>query len=64
MCIQKSRSRLERSWYALLYIYFLHIVMNVFKSKKQGWYVGVRKNMLSSLYKLEPVQVEVGASIQ
>ena len=38
--------------------------MNVFKSKEQGWYGGARKNMFYSMYKLEPVQVEVGASIQ
>ena len=43
---------------------FLQFVLNTFNSVKQGWKGGSRKNMLSSLYKLNPVQVEVGASTQ
>ena len=44
------------------YIFFLHIIMNMFKSKEQGWQGGAKKNMSSFMYKLEPIQVEVGAS--
>ena len=43
---------------------FLHNVPNSFKYEKQGWYGGARKNMLSSLYKLEPIQVEVSSFTQ
>ena len=44
--------------------FFLQFVLNTFKSEKQGWKGGARKNMLSSMYMLNPVQVKFGAFTQ